>query len=111
MWIPILALQAPGPRVTMHTPRAAGKLSVGFGHHRRAVFVAAGDDADLLTYIVQGIQNRQIALARHTENGVDPELSQGVYDDFAAGSFLVPPLHLSPRRPSVICHSVSESTS
>jgi hypothetical protein len=39
---------------------------MGFGHHRRAAFVAADDDLD--TAVFERIQHRQIGFARHAED-------------------------------------------
>ena len=45
---------------------AARRLAMGFGHHRRAAFVAADDDINAA--VLQRIQHRQIGFTRHAED-------------------------------------------
>src|SRR5439155_4951135 len=47
--------------------RASGKLAVRFSHIRRAAFLTADDQAQAIAYIVEGVEHRQIALARYAE--------------------------------------------
>ncbi len=50
--------------------RPAGELAVGVGHVRRADLVTAGDEAD--RRVVERVEHRQVALARHAEGDVHP---------------------------------------
>ena len=60
----------------------AGQLAVRVGHHRGAAFLAA--DRDLDVGVVQAVQHRQVAFARHAENVFDALGDQLVYQDVTA---------------------------
>ena len=84
MWMPGEALVAPGPRVTEHDAGPAGRLADRLRHHGGAALLAA--DGELDRPVVEGVERREIALARHAEHvlhAVDDEL---VDQDFAAGA-------------------------
>ena len=57
-----------GPARDEADPRAAGELAVRVGHVRRAGLVPAGDQTD--RRIVEGVEDRQEALAGNAEDGV-----------------------------------------
>ena len=62
----------------------AGELAPGGGHHGRTAFLAADDEADL-GRVVQRVQDLEIALARHAEDGVDALQAELVDQDPAPG--------------------------
>ena len=64
--------------------RPAAELALRLGHERRAAFLAAGDEADALAVLVKAVEHRQVALARHAEDGVDALLDQR-FDQRVAG--------------------------
>jgi len=85
MWMPAEALVAPGPRVTMHHAGPAGRAaprrrpsSPAPPSCRQTVTVDAG--------IVQRVEHRQIALARHAEHVLDALGNKAIDDQFAAGA-------------------------
>src|SRR5699024_1473564 len=86
----------------------AGALAVGFGHHRRAAFVAADDDLDL-GCVDQRIQHSEIALARHAEHTVDAVHTQSMNQYFTTGQGLLVCGHLSVFR--CACRTAPESES
>ncbi len=61
---------------------SARELAVRLGHERRPALVAAGHEADALAVLVEAVERRQEALARHAEHRVDAlgdqRLHQGV---------------------------------
>ena len=63
---PAMALAAPGPRVTKQMPGSPGDLAPGLRHHRGAALLAADDGLDAVG-VVQAVERRQEALARHRE--------------------------------------------
>ncbi len=65
--------------------RPAGELAVGFGHVGGVGLVAAGDHPDPVGDIGQGVENREITLARHTEDVIDAVGDQGVDDPAGDG--------------------------
>ena len=68
----MLALVAPGPRVTKHTPgdRSRGvQGAVGAGHERRAAFLTAGNGLNFLA-LAQRVEHWQEALAGNRENSL-----------------------------------------
>ena len=56
--------------------RPAAQLALRLGHEGRAAFLAAGDEADPVAVLVEAVEHRQKALARHAERGVDALLDQ-----------------------------------
>ena len=54
-----------------HDARPAGELAVRLRHHRGPALLPAGDDFDLVANVVERVEQRQKALARHAENAVD----------------------------------------
>ena len=65
-------------------PRLAGQLAVGFGHHGRAAFLAAGDEAEL-GVIDEGVQGGEEALAGDAEGQRRAVALQLFDQDLAAG--------------------------
>src|ERR1700693_3041767 len=63
---PAAALVAPGPRVTKQMPGAPVALPTASGHHGGAPFLPAHRHRD--RGVMQGVERRDIALARHAEN-------------------------------------------
>jgi hypothetical protein len=59
---------------------------VRLGHHRGAAFLAAHREVDLR--VVQCVEHREVALARHAEHVVDAVDAQLVHEDPAAGAAL-----------------------
>ena len=51
--------------------RPRRQLALRFGHEGRTAFVAAGDEADALGMRVKAVEHRQVAFARHAEDGID----------------------------------------
>ena len=74
-----------GTRATRHHRDAgpAGELAPRCGHHRGAALLAADHEADL-GRVVQGIEDLEIALAGHAEDGRDAECRQLVDQDAPA---------------------------
>src|SRR6266850_201588 len=75
-----------GPRPSRHEQHArlAGQLAVGLGHVRSAAFLAADDEGDLVAHVVQAVEHRQVALARHAESELYTLCRQRVGEDPAA---------------------------
>ena len=63
-----------------------GELAVGFRHVGGATLVPTGDGRDRAARIVQCVERREVALARHAEDGVDAVNCEGVDQDAAAGA-------------------------
>ena len=63
----------------------AGELAMCRGHHRRPALLAADDEADL-GGVVEGVEDLEIALAGHAEDGLDALDAQLVHQDPPAGS-------------------------
>ena len=85
-WTPELAFVAPGARVTIQMPGAAGQLSVGFRHHGRAAFLTAHDERHAVAAIVERVQNSQIALARNAEDHSGSMQMKLIGQNFSPGS-------------------------
>ena len=66
--------------------RLAGELAVSLRHVGGAVLVAAGDEADGVAGVMEGVEHRQVALAGDAEGGVHAVQAQGIDDVFAAGA-------------------------
>ena len=64
----------------------ASQLAVGLRHVGRRRFMARRDGADGVRPVVQGVQNRQEALAGHLKDGVDAVRRKGFDNEFPAGS-------------------------
>ena len=73
----------------------AGELAPGGRHHRRAAFLAADDEADL-GRVVQRVQDLEIALARHAEDGSTPCRRSW-------STRILPPVRASPAMPLSRC--------
>ena len=67
-------------------PGPPGELAAGFRHVRGAALVPAGDGGDRIARVVEGVEDREIALARHAEDGVDAVDPEGIDQDPAAGA-------------------------
>ena len=77
------------PRSARHQrdPGPAGQLAVRLGHVRRAAFMPAHDQPQLVARIVQGVEHRQIAFAGNAKSQIDA-LGKKVRDqDLAAGAW------------------------
>jgi hypothetical protein len=68
-------------------PRAVGELSVGLGHVRRRGLVAADDELQLVLHVVEAIEHREEAFARHGEREVGAVHHQLVDEDVSRGAF------------------------
>src|SRR5579862_9979009 len=64
MWMPGEALVAPGPRVTKQTPGRPVALPTASHHAGTALLPAHGDGK---VAVVESVEHRKVALARHTE--------------------------------------------
>ena len=80
----MLALVAPGPRVTKQMPGPAAQLALRLGHERRAAFLAAADEADVLAVLVKAVEHREDSFRRARRSGVDALRDQGL-DQGVAG--------------------------
>ncbi len=67
-------------------PGPSRQLAVGVRHIGGAPLLAADDKADVVGGIVKRVENRQIALARHTEDEVGSMYAELVHQDLAAAS-------------------------
>jgi hypothetical protein len=65
--------------------RPAAELALGFGHEGRPTLLPAGDEADAFAVLVEAVQYGEVALARHTEHGVDA-LGDQCFDQQVAGN-------------------------
>ena len=103
MCMPGEPLVAPGPRVTNAMPGRPVSLPCGLRHHHGAALLAAHRHGDVA--VVEGIERRQIAFARHAEHvahAVDQEL---VDQHLAARAHIVLAAHRLPspaRAPSAL---------
>ncbi len=77
-------------------PRLAHQLAVGLGHVGRAAFLAADDVADRVALGVERVERREIALARHAEDGVGAVDAQLVDQDLRATAARMCRGHLYP---------------
>jgi hypothetical protein len=84
VWMPMDALVAPGPRE--HDARLARQSRVGIGHECGAGLVPRDDELDHLAPFVEGVENREIALARDAERVVHALDQQLVDEDAGAGA-------------------------
>ena len=97
IWMPADALVAPGPRVTKQMPGRPVSLADRFRHHRGAALLAADGHRDVA--VVERVERREIAFARHAEHMVHAVDDQLVDQDFAAGAGAVIAAHqFAPRR-------------
>src|SRR5207302_8180222 len=87
------AVGGAGPARHEEHARLAGELAVGLGHVRGAAFLAANDELDLLPQIVQPVEHRQAALARHAEGDAHALRSERVGEDAPAVARLEVRLH------------------
>ncbi len=55
---------------------APAQLALRVGHERGAAFLAACDEAHAIGVLMKAVEHREVALTRHTEDGVDPLLDQ-----------------------------------
>ena len=81
---PTEACVAPGPRVTKQSARPVGELAVGLGHVGRARLVAADDELQLVAHVVEAVEHREEALARHREREVGAVDHELVDEELAA---------------------------
>lgn len=51
-------------------PWSSGQLAVGVGHHAGAALLAAGNEADPIARLIEGIEGCEITFPRHTEGHV-----------------------------------------
>ena len=66
--------------------RPPRQLAVGLRHVGGAALVPAGDGRDGVARVVEGVERREEALARHAEDGVDAMDAKRVDQDPAAGA-------------------------
>ena len=66
--------------------RPPGELAVRLGHEGGAALVAAGHEADAVAVLVEAVQRRQEALARHAEHRVDALRHQRLHEGVAGES-------------------------
>src|ERR1041385_5985265 len=64
--------------------RLAGELAVRLSHIRGTAFLAADDERDLLSQVVQPVEHRQIALTGHAEGRFHSLCGERVGEDAAA---------------------------
>jgi hypothetical protein len=64
--------------------RLAGQLAVRLGHVRSAAFLAADDEAQLLAQLVEAVEHRKVALARHAKSELDALRTQRVGENLSA---------------------------
>jgi len=69
--------------------RPARQLAIGLGHVAGAAFLAAGDQPDGVARVVERVEHRQEAFARHAEGEVDAMALQGIDQDLAAAAAVV----------------------
>ena len=93
MWMPGEALVAPGPARDEHDARPAGDLADRLRHHGGAALLPA--DGELDRPVVERIERREIAFARHAEHVLHAVHDQLVDQDFAAGPGAVIGAHVS----------------
>ncbi len=62
-------------------PRTAGEFAISLGHVGGSGLVPAGDQADAVPGPGQGVEHRQVALARHAENVIDAVHDQAFDND------------------------------
>ena len=84
MWMPGEALVAPGPRVHEHDAGPAGDLADRLRHHGGAALLPA--DGELDRPVVERVERREIALARHAEHVLHAVHDELVDQNFAAGA-------------------------
>src|SRR2546426_1050200 len=65
------------PRHEQHA-RLAGQLAVGLGHVGSAAFLAADDEGELVAYVVQAVEHRQVTLAWHAESELETLCDQSL---------------------------------
>ena len=82
----MLALVAPGPRVTKQMPGRPRELALRLGHEGRAAFLAAADEADAVAVLVEAVEHGQEAFAGHAEGGVHALGDQGLDQGVAGGA-------------------------
>ena len=70
IWTPCIALVAPGPRVTKHTPGRPVSLPVVSRHDRRPRLLAAHRDLD--AGIVESVERGEVGFAGHAKDALDP---------------------------------------
>jgi len=77
-----------GARPARHEthPGPAAQLALRLGHEGRAAFLAAGDEADLLTVLMEAVQRGQVTLPGHAEAGVDALGDQRLHEGMAGQS-------------------------
>ena len=63
----------------------AGELAIGLGHHRGAALLAADDEANRIG-VVQRVEKRQIALARHAKRSIGAVQLELVDQDLRGGT-------------------------
>src|SRR5205814_164971 len=66
-------------------PGAPGDLRPGFGHVGGAAVLARDDQADSLARVVEGVEHREIALARNAERGIDAVDFQRIDENLRRG--------------------------
>ena len=74
--------------------RAAGQLAGGLGHHHRPALLAADGHGDVA--VMEGVERRQIALARHAEDVAHAVDQQLVDQHLAAAAQIVLAAHSLP---------------
>ncbi len=64
--------------------RLAGELAVGLRHVGGAALLPADDEPELLAHVVEAVEHRQVALARHAEGELRTVADERVGEDAAA---------------------------
>ncbi len=77
-----------GPRRSCDQANAGttGQFGKGISHVRRGAFVARGYHPDGISMLVEAVEQRDVALSRDTENGINPLGPQLVGKDMATDS-------------------------
>ena len=63
-----------------------GQLGKGIGHVRRGAFVARGYNPDAVSVLIEPVEQRDVALTRDAENGINPLDPKLVGKDMATDS-------------------------
>ncbi len=84
MWMPCAALVAPGPRVTMTMPGRPVSRAVASAIIAAPALLPADGDGD--RRVVQRVEHREIALARHAEHVLHALRREAIDDELAAGA-------------------------
>ena len=78
------AVRRAGPAGDEQHPGLPGQLAVGLGHVRGAALLPADDEGEPVPQVVQAVEHRQVALARHAERHLHALRHKSVGEDPAA---------------------------